>query len=586
MPLPTPARDPHDESLDLLVQASEIVAGHSLDLDSLLEELVELVRKVVDCELVAVLLKSGTDALRVRQTFGYGDEGKTHNLRVKLGEGVTGAAAQDLRTTVVPDVSHDPRYIQVVEAVRSEMAVPLVARGKLVGVIDLQSRDKDAFGDRERSVLELIASRFSIAIDAARLYRGTLRQNRTLRTLSEIAQEFSQLLPVDELLTKIASLIRTIIPYDALSILLLEKDEQVLKHYFGVRFDERIQWDNVKLGTGIVGTAAQTAAPVLVRDTQLDSRYVAIIEGIRSEVAVPLTLKNKAFGVIDLESERVGAFKSRDLQMLSLLAPQITTAIENAQLYEEVARNKARMEQDLTAARALQQNLLYAPVPKFPGVEIAVRNEAALEVAGDLYDFFPTREVELGLLIGDVSGKGAAAALYSALASGLVRNLIEPEQSPALLLENLNSALRIRRFEARYLTALYAQWRPMEGELVIANAGQPRPLLCRDGKVEVLPAVGIPLALLKGSTYEEVRVALKPGDLLVIVSDGITEAVSPSGAEYDDNSLIQTVESRAGGSAEQVVKAIFEDVVSLSRRATPADDQTVIAVRIGEGSGP
>ncbi|MDA1315221.1 MAG: SpoIIE family protein phosphatase [Acidobacteria bacterium] len=584
MPLPTPVTDPQDGSLDLLIEASEIVSRHSLDLDTLLEQLVELVRKVVDCELVAVLLKSGTDALRIRRTFGYRNDRKTRSLRVNLGEGITGAAARDLQTTVVPDVSSDPRYIELVKAVRSEMAVPLVARGKLVGVIDLQSRQLGAFGDREQSVLELIASRFSIAIDAARLYRATLRQNQTLRTLSEIAQEFNRLRPLDELLTKIASLIRTIIPYDSLSILLLEKDGQVLKHYFGVRYDERIQWDNVKLGTGIVGVVAETKTPVLVRDTELDDRYVAIVEGIRSEVAVPLLLKNKVFGVIDLESEHVGAFRSDNVQMLSLLSPQITTAIENAQLYEEVAHNKARMEQDLTAARVLQQNLLYAPVPKFPGVEIAVRNEAALEVAGDLYDFFPTRGVELGVLIGDVSGKGAAAALYSALVSGLVRNLIEPEQSSALLLENLNSALRMRRFEARYLTALYAQWRPLEGEMVVANAGQPRPLLCRDGKVEVLPVVGIPLGLLKGSTYEEVRVALKPGDLLVIASDGITEAVSPAGAEYDEKSLIQTVESHARASAEEIVAAIFEDVVKVSGLDTPTDDQTVIAIRIGESA--
>ena len=577
-----PLRGSQAEALELLVQASEIVSGHSLDLDTLLEQLIELVRKVVDCELVAVLLKSGTDALRIRRTFGYRDDGKAQNLMVNLNEGITGAAARDLRTVVVPDVRSDPRYIKLVEAVRSEIAVPLVARGKLVGVIDLQSRQLDAFGDRERSVLELIASRFSIAIDAARLYRATLRQNQTLRTLSEIAQEFSRLRPLDELLTEIASLIRTIIPYHSLSILLLEQDGQVLKHYFGVRYDERIQWDNVKLGAGIVGVAAETKTPVLVRDTKLDDRYVAIVEGIRSEVAVPLLLKNKVFGVIDLESEHVGAFRSDSVRMLSLLAPQITTAIENAKLYEEVALNKARMEQDLTAARALQQNLLYAPVPKFRGVEIAVRNEAAAEVAGDLYDFFPTREIELGILIGDVSGKGVAAALYSALVSGLVRNLIEPEQSSALLLENLNSALRMRRFDARYLTALYAQWRPLEGEMVIANAGQPRPLLCRGGKVEVLPAVGIPLGLLKGSTYEEVRVALKPGDVLVIGSDGITEAVSPDGAEYDEKSLIHTVESHAGASAEEIVAAIFEDVTRLSGLSTPTDDQTVIAVRIRE----
>ena len=585
MPPPAPVRDSGDESLSLLVEAAEIVSGHTLDLDTLLEKLGGLVRRVVDCELVAVMLKSGTEALRVRYAYGFDDTEKTRNVRVKFGEGITGAAATGLQTIVVNDVREDSRYIELADSVRSEIAVPLVARGKLVGMIDLQSRHTGAFGDRERSVLELIASRFSIAIDAARLYRSTLRQNGILRTLSEIAHEFSRLVPLDELLTKIASLIRTIVPYDALSILLLEEGGQVLKHYFGVRYDQRIQWDSIKLGTGIVGTAAETKERVLVRDTRLDDRYVAIIEDIRSEVAVPLMHKDRVIGVIDLESERVGAFTSRNVQTLSLLAPQITNAIENARLYEEVARNETRMERDLAAARALQESLLVAATPTFAGVEIAAHNEAALEVAGDLYDFFPAGNAELGILLGDVSGKGAAAALYSALASGLVRNLVEPEKSPAVLLAELNVALLSRKIEARYLTALYAQWRPAERELIIANAGQPRPILCRAGKTEVLPAVGIPLGLLDGTTYEDFHLHLAPGDLLVIVSDGVTETTAPDGTDYDEKRLLRTIESYCDASADQLIKAIFEEVTAFSGRASPEDDRTAIVVKITDAEG-
>ena len=578
---PIPSRPEAVEPFDLLVEAAEIVSRHTLDLDNLLDRLVGLVSRVVDSELVAIMLKMDDDSLKMRFARGY-DVDVANDLRVKLGKGITGAAAASRQTIVVNDVAQDPRYIEAAPSIRSEMAVPLIARGELVGVIDLQSTQLGAFGDQERSLLELIASRFSIAIEAARLYRSTMRQNRVLKTLAEIAQEFSRILKLDDLLTKIAALVRPVIPYDALSILLLEEGGTVLKHYFGVRYDERIQWDNVKLGAGIVGTAAETKQPVLVRDTQLDDRYVAVIEGIRSEVAVPLMLKDKVIGVIDLECEQVDAFTSGNVQTLSLLAPQIATAIDNARLYGEVARNEARMEKDLAAARVLQENLLYAATPEFPGVEIAAHNEAALEVTGDLYDFFPVPGLELGVLIGDVSGKGTAAALYGALANGLLRNLVEPDQSPAVLLDSINQTLMERKIDERYLTALYAQWRPTERTLVIANAGQPRPILRKNGKVRLLEVVGIPLGLLDESNHEDTRIGMEPGDLLIMMSDGITEATSPAGADYDEKRLIQTIEANPDASAQELIRAIFDDIDEFSGGVRPADDRTVIVVKITE----
>ena len=238
------------------------------------------------------------------------------------------------------------------------------------------------------------------------------------------------------------------------------------------------------------------------------------------------------------------------------------------------------MEQDLTAARALQQNLLYAATPQFPGVEIAAHNEAAHEVAGDLYDFFPAPGLDLGILIGDVSGKGAAAALYGALANGLLRNLVQPDQSPAIVLKTINRVLMERKIDARYLTALYAQWRPTERSLVIANAGQPRPILRRSGKVTVLEAVGIPLGLLEGTVYEDLRIRLEPDDLLVTFSDGITETTSPTGADYDEKRLVRTIESLPNASAQELIDAIFNDVKAFSGGFNPADDRTAIVVKI------
>jgi sigma-B regulation protein RsbU (phosphoserine phosphatase) len=427
-------------------------------------------------------------------------------------------------------------------------------------------------------MLELIGSRFSMAIDVARLHRATLRQNRTLRTLSEIAREFSHILRLDELLQKVSALVRLLIPYDAFSILLVEG--QVLKHYFGVRFDERTYWDSMPLGKGIVGTAAAKARPVLVRDTSRDERYVAAIGGIRSEIAVPLMIKDQVIGVIDLESEKVGAFTHDDVRTLSLLAPQVATAIENARLYEQVAHSQERLQRDLTAARQLQRQLLPATSPHVKGLDLRAHNEPAEEVTGDLYDFLPYAGGQLGILLGDVSGKGAAAALYAAMAIGMLRNLAQPGQPPTMLLEEANKLLFERKVGSRYLTAMYAKWFPRERRLIIANAGQPRPILLRGDTIEDLAVVGIPLGLLEGSSYEQLDVRLQPDDLLVLVSDGITETTNEARHQYGEERLKTVIRENHKASASELLRILFDDVQKFAAGGVQDDDRTIIVAKV------
>lgn len=567
---------PRIDPLQILTEASEVAADHPLDLDDLLRALASLVRKVVDYQLFAVLLADSDGSMTIRYSIGYRPD-LASMLRVRPGEGITGHAAQFRETVVVDDVRNDPRYLMAVDAVRSEIAVPLVARGKLVGVIDLQSPAPGSFGEEERGILELIASRFSLAIDAAQLFQQTASQNETLHTLTEIAQEFSQILRLEELLEKISSLVRNLVRYDALSIYLREGD--MLKHYFGVRFDERVQWQTMPMGEGVVGAAAQTKRPVLIHDTDEDERYVAAVEGIRSEVAVPLILKDEMIGVLDLESDQVGAFSAEHMRVLSLLAPQVASAIENARLYEEVARSRQRYKSNLEAARELQRYLLPNGRPEFEGIEVAARNRPAAEVSGDLYDFHPTPGECFGALSGDVSGKGAAAALYAALTSGLIRSLAAKHHQPKVLLGAINRALLERQIEARYLVALYAHWEPAKKAMTIANAGHPPPLLMRGGKVETIEVGGTPLGLFPGGEYDEVTIQTQPGDVFVTASDGVSEAYNAEGEQYGEERLTALLNGLPNATPVELLDAIFADVQRFSGREMPADDCTVVIIR-------
>src|SRR5262252_3892612 len=288
-------------------------------------------------------------------------------MALALGEGITGTAAARREPVLVGDVRSDPRYLNSVDAVRTELAVPMTARGKLVGVIDLQSTRVNAYNEYDRALMRLIAARVSIAIDNARLYRRVERQNRTLTTLTHISREFSSILDLNELLGKIASTMRDLINYDAFSILEVDHSAKALKHLFSIRYDKRVNIDNVPLGKGITGAAAESREVVRVHDTAKDPRYIASHPDIRSEIAVPLIVQDRVVGVMDLESDRIGYFSDDHVRTLALLAPQVASSLENARLYAELAQRERRMEEDLEAARELQRILLPDAEPEIEG---------------------------------------------------------------------------------------------------------------------------------------------------------------------------------------------------------------------------
>src|SRR6204780_1947021 len=324
------------ELLDFLLEVSRITA-ETLDLDKLLENVASIVKEVVPYDLFAILLwTERSQGLSIRYSIGHREE-VVRSMVVPLNEGITGTAAATRTPVLVDDVTQDPRYLNALDAVRSELAVPMLARGKLVGVIDVQSTRIKAYSEQDRAMLRLIGARVAVSIDNARLYRRVDRQNRTLKTLSNLSQEFSSILDLDELLGKIAATVRTLINYDAFSIYLVDTEKRLLRSRFSVRFDQRVTVDNIPIGKGITGTAAESREAVRVTNTSLDPRYIEAHADVRSELATPLIVQDRVVGVLDVESARVGFFTEDHQRTLSLLAPQIASSVENARLYEEIA---------------------------------------------------------------------------------------------------------------------------------------------------------------------------------------------------------------------------------------------------------
>ena len=357
----------------LLLEVADVV-NTTLDLDTTLRRVAELVRKVIDYEIFAILLvNEKTQELRIRFHIGYTRE-IAERIKIKVGQGVTGLAAQRREAILVDDVSNRPEYISAVPNVRSELAVPLIVKNRVIGVLNLETHEAGRFTEEHKRLLTLIGSRMAVGIENARLYTRTTRQARTLILLNEIARELSSILNVDELLKRIAELLSRLIDYQMFSILLLDTAGEKLQHRFSLRFQENIQLKHdVPLGKGLVVYAVQHRQPVLVPDVNKDPRYIRLNPETHSELAAPLIYKDKVIGVLDLEHTRRGFFTEDHKRTVTTLASQVAIAIENARLYEEIARQEKRLERDLAMARELQFRLLPQSRPQLTNLDVAAK---------------------------------------------------------------------------------------------------------------------------------------------------------------------------------------------------------------------
>jgi len=587
-------------SAEVLATLAEIgqEINASLDLDEVLSKSAALIKRLIDYEIFAVmLLDEPSGQLYFRFAIGHKKD-VVENWRIPVGHGITGTAAATKQPVRVPDVSRYPGYLNALDTVRSELAVPLLVKGNCIGVLDIQSRQFDDFTRDQQNILTVLASRLAIAMENARLFERVRTQADTLRVLNEVGREASSILDVEELLRRAAELVKRVIDYQILSILLYDDRQNMFLHRLDVKYGQRAQGKLRCTATeGIVGAAAVLRQPVLVPDVAADPRYLMVNPETRSELAIPLIAKKRVIGVLDLESPQLNYFTEEHVQTLSILAAHLAVSLENARLYEQVARDEARMERELQAAQRMQGALL-RPVPAEDyGLDIAARYVSAREVCGDLYDFLRYGPQQLGVALGDVSGKGSAAALYGAVAIGILRSLAPQKLQPADMLRQMNQLICERRIEGRFMTLCFATWQKGQRKLRVANAGQSQPLLWRGGRCEKLNLTGFPLGLYDDVSYEDWSVTLDRGDILVFHSDGLAESANAEGQLFGTASLCKLVADYASGpkpaataaangaagtspTAAGLADQLLAEVAQFSKGLPISDDRTLVVMRV------
>ena len=573
----------HDVLLTLFDLGRQVTSV--LELQELLPKIPQLIARLIPFDAFGVYLyDERRNELRLEYAVGYPD--REAGFRIQAGEGIVGRAVKQQQPIVVADAAQDPHYIEVVPGMVSDLVVPITYKSRAVGALNVLSHNHGQYGERDVEILRQFGAHVAVALENSRLFEQERRDADAFETLAEIGRDVAALLDLDELLPRLAQLAKRVVDYRTFGLLLLNEQTQFLEMRVAVQYGEKVALPHVKIGEGLVGYAALHREPVIVPDVSKDPRYIKVVDDVRSELAVPLLLKDRCIGVFDLESPELDAFSKRDIEILTLLASQAAVAIENARLYAEVSETEARLEKELRFAQRVQAALLPTELPKrLKGVDVAATFAAARELGGDFHDFLSPESNTLVVALGDVSGKGVPAALYSVFAGELVRGRTfrrryVPERStPAGVLSSINTILHQRQLEQYYCTLLYAIFDMKRRSVTLANSGVPYPVHCTATACAQIETPGLPLGSFFGSEYDEVTLPIAQGDVFVFCSDGVSEAMNRAGEEFTSPRLMQVVQETRTQTAREIVQAVVSAVETWRDGAPPNDDMTVVVLK-------
>jgi sigma-B regulation protein RsbU (phosphoserine phosphatase) len=574
------------ETLTTLIDLGRQVAG-VLDVSELLAQIPKLIARLIEFDAFAVYLLDERRATDLHVAYSVGYPETTDPRRLKPGQGLVSAAIASQMPLLVNDVSTDPRYVSVVPGMASELVVPLLHKKRPIGALNILSHHKDQFTAADMELLRQFAAHVAVSIVNARLFERVRSDADAFETLAEIGRDVVSTLDLDELFARLAQTMRRVIDYRTFGLWLVNEDRAELEIKIAVQYGEKVEVPRIAVGEGLVGYAALHREPVLVPDVSQDPRYINVVADVRSELAIPMLLKDRCIGVLDLESPELDAFTKRDVEILTLLASQAAVAIENARLYETVRANEVRLEKEVRFAQRVQAALLPVGLPKrMKGVDVAAVFAPARELGGDFHDFLSPEANTLAVALGDVSGKGVPAALYSVFAAELIRGrtfrrrFLPDRSGPASVLSSVNTILHQRQLEEYYCTLCYAIFDLKRRVVTLANSGLPYPIRATADGVSQIELPGVPLGSFQGSTYDEISMALHAGDLFVFCSDGVFEAMNVNGEEFGAERLIAVVERTRQLAPRAIVDEIFASVETFRAGAAPNDDMTAVAVRI------
>ena len=407
-----------------------------------------------------------------------------------------------------------------------------------------------------------------------------------LRMLLDITKTISRSLDLDEVLNLVMDTLGSLIPYDAAGIYLIEFSPEDKSPYIfkskvirGYQISFELIEPRLKLGEGFLGTVAQTGKPIISADVSEDERYFAARELTRSEMLAPIISNDRVIGVFDLESDRFDAYSEDDLSILQLLTSQVAIIIEKVRLHEEVVEKK-RIQAQLEIARQVQLELLPEKDPEVANFDISAYIFPAEEVSGDYYDWVKIFDDQIGIVVADAVGKGIPAALLMSFLRASLRSAVQIGYAPHIAFSKVSSLLRDSIKDNQFITGIYGLLDSTNKTFVFSNAGHNPPLLIKpDGEYRFVEYGDVPLGMFTDAHYHQHFIRFEPGQVLVIYTDGITEAANPNGDEYGQERFAKRILDGIHLPAKKLIDHVRKGVADFTESKFLDDDGTLFIVK-------
>jgi len=575
----------HSKS-ELFVETSRLL-NSTLDLDKLLDVILSLSARTMEAQASSLLLlDKKRKKLKLHISPGT-KEGTKKKLELKMGEGVAGWVAEHGQSVISNQVKEDPRYSPKLEeqigfSIDSLICVPLLRRGKLIGVVTaLNKLNGKKFDHEDLQIFSSLADQIAIAVDNSYLFSKLKKKSLEAETLLEVEKSLSSSLNLNELLELILDSLLKVVKYDAVAIFLIDQKKQEIDHIKARGFAPVLQPDlQLKIGQGLAGWAAKTQKSLIVPNVKQDPRYIEARVETESAMVVPIVSQKRMIGVFSLENDEPNAYGEDDLELLEAFASLAAISLERARQHEEILE-KRKLEEELSIAKRIQQSFLPHEKPQLHGFDISGINIPSEKVGGDYYDFIPIIENQIGIAIGDVSGKGIPAGLIMAsFRAGLMAE-IRNNYAIRSIMFKVNNLLFESTAPDIYVTAVYGVLDTKNRIFTFANAGHNAPILRHaDGEMEYLTDGGIALGMFENSKYEERPLGLNPGDIIAFYTDGVTESKNEKEEEFGTRRLKQVIGDSHRLSAAQIQENIYTAIKDFTGSLPQADDLTMIVVKV------
>jgi len=559
----------------------------SLDLDKTLASIMDEAKNLIDSEWSSILrIDPDTRELYFIIATDH-KESVLRQIRIPRGKSVAGIVAETGEGLIINDAANDKRLFRKIDeevniVTRNIMCVPLSIKGKVIGV--LQTMNKSGGGDftaEDFSLLQSFSDFAALAINNRELYRDMERKAQESYALYRLADSINDCDTVDELLSNNVKIVSEIMDSGRVSIVNRIKGQFRLLHGTGV---PESLLDRHITGCRILQYIADTGKGVFCANIKEDSRFEGRSQGTYTDdsfIAVPMRMRNRIVSFLSVTERRTGRpYLKQDMQLLEMLAQQIIENYYHLRLFEEF-REKQKLDSELSIASRIQQDIIPKSFSARGLVEVSAMNLPAKIVGGDFYDFIPLSKNRVGTIIADVSGKGISAGLFMAISHSILRLLFQQTRDPAKVLQVANRFICAESKSSMFVTCFCCMVNSTHKTIKYVNAGHGNQFLYSysQKKLTKLTSTTRPLGVRDDSRFDPVTIKYKPGDLLFLYTDGVTDALNEQGGQFGEEQIIRFIEGKQGSSTDDIVNGLMADVLKFQGRSEQFDDLTVLAIK-------